>query len=250
MPITQGQFRAALLDPDRSVPVGVIDGRGAHPGRRFDVYRNNVVVSLVEAMKLAFPHVRGLLGAQNFDTLVPAFVRAHPPGSPLMMHYGAEFPAFLGALEPLAHLRYLPDVARLDLAIRASYHAADTAPFDATVLQQSAAALDGLALYLAPSTLLIRSRWPLYDLWRRANDPQAPKPRAQGQAVLVTRPEFDPIVHLLPTGAATWLAALETQPLGSAVEAATAAAPNFDLAASLTLALHARAFRAPEKEAQ
>jgi tRNA U55 pseudouridine synthase TruB len=72
----------------------------------------------------------------------------------------------------------------------------------------------------------------------------------QGQAVLVTRPEFDPIVHLLPTGAATWLAALETQPLGSAVEAATAAAPNFDLAASLTLALHARAFRAPEKEAQ
>ena len=68
-----------------------------------------------------------------------------------------------------------------------------------------------------------------------------------GQAVLITRPEFDPLPHLLPTGAATWLAALETQNIGTAVETATAAAPEFDFAATLTLALQTQAFCTPEE---
>jgi hypothetical protein len=248
MTVTQGQLRAALLSADTPAPDGLIDGRGAPAGRRYDVYRNNVAASLIEAMKLAFPHVRGLLGARNFDSLVPVFIQDNPPCSPLMMHYGSTFPAFLEAFKPLAHLSHLADVARLDLALRASYHAADARPFDPLVLQQPPEELNQLHLTRAPATRLIRSRWPLFDLWRRANDPEAPKPRAQGQAVLITRPEYDPVVNLLPNGAATWLNALETLPLGPSIEVATAAAPDFDLAGSLTLALQACAFCVPEKE--
>jgi hypothetical protein len=250
MTVSQSQFRAALLDANTSVPDGLIDGHGAGAGRRYDVYRNNVTVSLVDAMKRAFPHVRSLLGPKNFDSLAPLFIRKHPPHSPLMMHYGSHFPEFLSTFQPLAHLGYLADVAHLDLALRASYHASDALPFEPGILDQPPEILAGLRLTLAPATRVLRSRWPLFDLWRKANEPSAPKPRAQGQAVLITRVEFDPAPHLLPTGAATWLSALQTRPLGSAVEAATEAAPDFDFAASLGLALQAHAFCTPEKDTE
>lgn len=245
MKVTQSQFRAALLDASAPVPAGLLDATGAPAGSRYAVYRNNVTVSLTEAMKAAFPTVRALLGLQNFDTLVPLFVRAHPPSSPLMMYYGGGFPAFLENFKPLAHLGYLGDVARLDLAMRASYHAADQAPFDPALLQQPSDVLADLRLTRAAATLLLRSRWPVHDLWRRAFDSGAPAPRPIAQAVLITRPEFDPDVHLLPRGAATWLMALEDHPLGTATEMATAAAPDFDFAATLTLALQVHAFCTP-----
>jgi hypothetical protein len=248
MTVSQSHFRAALLDAEAPVPDGLLDGIGAPAGRRYSVYRNNVTVSLVEAMKVAFPLVRTLLGQQNFDSLMPMFVRAHPPSSPLMMHYGTQFPAFLEGFQPLNHLGYLADVARLDLALRASYHAADAAPFDASLLQQPPEILAAQHLNRAPATRLLRSRWPLYDLWRRATQPDADAPRAEAQAVLVTRPAFDPKVHLLPTGAATWFITLETTSIGPAIEAATAATPEFDFATSLTLALQTNAFCMTEKE--
>lgn len=248
MNVTQDQFRAALLDIAAPVPDGLVDGSGTPAGGRYGVYRNNVTHSLIEAMKVAFPLVRTLLGSQNFDTLMPMFVRAHPPRSPVLMHYGTDFPPFLEGFDPLKHLGYLGDVARLELALRTSYHSADAAPFDPAVLQQAPEMLAAVHLHRAPSTLLLRSRWPLFDLWQRANDPHAPAPRAQGQAILITRPEFDPAVHLLPSGAATWLHALETQPIGPAFEAATSAAPEFNFAETLTIALQSNAFCTPEKD--
>ncbi len=118
-------FAAALLDPDLAVPSGLVDPSGRPAGKRFDVYRNNVVASLSSALADGFPAVHALVGAEFFSAMAGVYVRVHPPNNPRMMYFGAQMPAFLEGFGPVAHLAYLPDVARLELALRASYHAAD-----------------------------------------------------------------------------------------------------------------------------
>ncbi|MFD2739009.1 putative DNA-binding domain-containing protein [Sulfitobacter aestuarii] len=237
-------FRAALLDPEQPVPDGLLDGAARPAGRRYAVYRNNVTRSLIDALETGFPLLRKLVGAQNFRRLASLYVRAHPPRSPLMMFYGEALPIFLEDFAPLRHIGYLPDAARLDLALRDSYHAADSAPLDPARLAAVAPeTLPALRLPLRPATRIIHSRWPLFDIWRYNFTKDAPKLRAEAQDVLITRPEFDPAPHLMPPGMAAFLTACARgKTLGEAQEAGLTGAAGFDLEAALGLALTSSAF--------
>lgn len=236
-------FRAALLDPAQAVPEGLTDGAGAPTTKRFDVYRNNVTVALIEALRTAFPVLRKLLGDANFDQLAPHFARAHPPASPLMMHYGIDMPDFLAGFTPLKHIGYLPDVARLELAIRQAYHAADAIPLSATDLAETEPdALMAACLSFAPAVQIVPSPWPLFDIWRYNMQEGAEKPRNVAQSVLITRPEFDPVPHPLTPAQATWVSAIKAgTSLSGAQDAAIAHDPKFDLSPLLTLLLQQEA---------
>ena len=237
MTVGQDHFTEALLTPDAAIPEGLTDPEGRPAGRRFNVYRNNVAVSLTEALETAFPVIRKLVGEANFRTLAGTYLRQHPPRSPLMMFYGEDMPAFLEGFPPVASLGYLPDVARLELAIRRAYHAADAAPLDPARLQAlSPEELMAARFRLAPATRVIRSPWPIHAIWRFNMEPGAPKPSAVAEDVLVHRAEFDPDLSVLGPGAASFVLALAGgQTLGEAVEAA--GTPEFDLASALGLLL-------------
>ncbi|SDD14293.1 DNA-binding domain-containing protein [Ruegeria marina] len=251
MTVTQDEFHAALLDPGRAIPEGLRDA-DAHPaGRRFNVYRNNVAVSLTEAMHQAFPVITKLLGAQNMDGLAGIFLRLHPPSSPLMMFYGAAFPEFLAGMEQLSHLGYLPDVARLELAIRHAYHAADSSPLDPQALAIDPDALMAAHLSFAPAMQVVRSPWPIHAIWRFNTEEGAPKPEPGGQDVLITRPEYDPIPQPLPPGGADWIEALQAgASIGAAFEAAAETTSDFDLGATLALLLQGGALTSLTEEGQ
>lgn len=242
MTVDQETFTAALLAPDAARPQGLSDGYGRPAGRRFDVYRNNVVASLTEALEIAFPALRKLVGETNFKLLAGAFLRKHPPSSPVLMVYGHEMAAFLADFEPTKTLGYLPDVARLELALRESYHAADAEPIDPNALQDiTPDDLMARPLGLAPSLRLVRSPWPIHAIWRFNMD-AGPKPNAVAEDVVVLRAELDPEPVLLPAGGGAFVSALlGGATLGAAYDEAVGAVESFDLSQTLALLIGANA---------
>jgi len=235
MSVGQTDFTRAILDAAQAVPDGLVNPDGVAASKRFDVYRNNVAVSLTEALEATFPVVAKLLGEEFFKALAGVYLRQHPPSSPLMMYYGQEMPAFLTGFEPVQHLQYLPDVARLELALRHAYHAADAVPLDSHVFQTLPAnRLMATRVRFAPAMQLIHSRWPVHGIWRFNMEDGAPKPQAGGEKVLVTRPEFDPQQAVLPPGGGTFVAALMAgKRFGTALDATTAQVAGFDLTGTL-----------------
>lgn len=244
---TQSAFHAAMLAPDAPVPAGLVAPHGRPAGRRFAIYRNNVAVSLTEALEATFPVLRALVGAEFFAAMAGVFLRAHPPQTPVLSRYGDAMPGFLEDFAPVAGLPYLPDVARLELALCAAYHAADAAPVAPEALARiDPVAFLGARLTLAPALRLIRSDWPVATIWQAhqaaspanaqspAQSPAKPPPTGP-EAALITRPAYDPHVHHLPAGGGAFVAALIAgQPLGQAAEAAP---DGFDLGALLSLLL-------------
>ena len=237
--MSQSVFAAALLDPEAAVPEGLVDPWGEPAPKRFSVYRNNVASSLTKALEASFPTVRKLVGEEFFAAMAGVFLRAHPPSSRILMLYGAEFPGFLEAFPPVAHLGYLPDVARLDQAMRESYHAADSRALPEPEFQRLVGAdIAGLRLRLAPSLRLVRSRWPVVSIWT-ANHAGGPKPVAVAEDALVLRPEFDPQPHPLPLGGAAFVEGLlQGRTLGDSLDTAGS---DLDLAALLGLLIAGRA---------
>ncbi|MEC3859932.1 DNA-binding domain-containing protein [Mesobacterium sp. TK19101] len=225
-------FRAALRAPSLPVPDGLTDGLGRPAGRRYAVYRNNIAVSLREALAQAFPAVHRLIGNENFGPVARMFLSDHLPRSPLMMQYGAGFAEFLETLAPLARWGYLPDVARLEQALRLSYHAADVAPMDpARLAGLDADAVLAARVTLVPAARLVRSAWPVVSVWRYAMQ-AGPAPAPVAEAALILRPELDPTPHPLPEKAGAFVAALiDGQPLGDACP------DDFDPTPVLTLLL-------------
>jgi hypothetical protein len=233
----QDHFAAALIDAERPIPAALTAHTTDRPTKRFAVYRNNVVVSLIDALRARFPATERIVGEEFFGATARVFATAHPPRSPLMMTYGDGFPDFIEHFAPAADLPYLADVARIEAARTRAYHAVDAAPIDpARLLALAPEALAGVCLTLHPSAELIRSAHPIVTIWAMNSGEMALAPITDGRAedALVLRPAMDVEVRRLPPGGAAFLAALARgATLAAAAETALADDAGFDLAANL-----------------
>ena len=93
------EFTPALLDPDRLTPAGVAGPNGKAADKRYNVYRNNVTVSLINALAATFPATLRITGTDFFRAMARFHVRATPPTSPLLFEYGRDFPDFIESYE-------------------------------------------------------------------------------------------------------------------------------------------------------
>jgi hypothetical protein len=233
----QSRFVSAIRDRRLPPPVDVVGRRDEAPLKRFGVYRNNVHVSLVEALMGTYPVVLRLVGEEFFRGMARVYVGQELPRTPVLIQYGGNFADFIEGFEPAHDLTYLPDVARFEWAWNIAYHAADAEPVEAEALAGVAPErIADLVFDLHPSLQIVSSTWPVMAIWEtNTNDAEVrPVDLSQGGGdVLVLRPHYDVEMRRLPRGGAVFIQALGEGTLGGAYERVAAEYPEFDLTANL-----------------
>src|SRR5882762_7788021 len=230
-------FASTLVDPECETPALVSGPAGKCAVKRYNVYRNNVTVSLIDALTAIYPAVQRITGVDFFRAMARFHIRATPPTSPLLFEYGRDFPAFIEQYEYARSMPWLADTARVERAWLDAYHAADADPLSAATLGSfPPEQLADLVFVVHPATRVVRSRFSVVTIFA-ANRGEAPVDRIDASVpedALITRPDLDVVVRHLPPGGAVFLTSLIAgRSLGEAAALALDASPAFDIASHI-----------------
>lgn len=124
----QREFLTAITSgDDEKISAVIVEGT---PGiyKALDVYRNNWRSNLRNALRVTYPVVERLVGAEYFDWMADRFLDEQPSQSGNLDNYGAEFPEFIRSFAGVAELPYLADVAQLELYVDAVLVAPEEMP--------------------------------------------------------------------------------------------------------------------------
>lgn len=188
----QQAFAQALLAAPGAPATATVSTLAAQAG--FAVHRNTLIKGLTDALQANYPAVARLTGDEWFRAAAAGYALAHPPADPVLLKYGASFPAFLAAFEPARALPYLPGVAQLDRLWSEAHGARDEPPLDGAVL--AGLAPEQLACSVLYPHAAARWAWfadaPIFSIWAHnrgdASVDGAPwEPRWHAEGALIAR---------------------------------------------------------------
>lgn len=245
----QPLFASGLLNPDIKTPEGVMalprNGQIKAADKRYNVYRNNVTSSLIEALTKIFPATQRIVGEQFFRDMARLFVRSHPPQSPLILEFGHDFEAFVRQFEHTQNLPYLADVVAIERAWLSAYHAANAPTLAGDALASvPPEQLADIRFEKHPAAFIKRSPFPAVAIFsaNRAGTQMPKRALNQAEDALIVRPQLEVLVLDLPNGHAVFLQALfDGATLGEAANAA-ATEPDFDISTAIAGILQSGAF--------
>lgn len=158
--------RALIVRDDAAAGLHVV-ADGLAPAARLAVYRNTVIASLTTALRLSYPTVHRLVGADFFQSAAQLFLAAQPPHGAYLDNYDPAFADFLAGFAPAAAIPYLAGVAQLDWAVNRALHAPDTESLDPARLAAVAEADEPHLRFVPhPSVGLVRAEHPVDAIWR------------------------------------------------------------------------------------
>lgn len=247
------EFANALLNPSLAKPASVVGPHGKAAGKRFNVYRNNMAYSLVEALGKNYPFVKAECGEARFNDAAILYLREHPPRTKVMFELGkcseptTGFADWLDAFAPAkAQMPWLADLARTERAWLDAYHAEDASTLDPALLSTISPEMLGETRFIKhPAAFIICSPFSIFTLIERSRTGQPHNVPVEQQDVLITRPQLEVGIRKLSAGAGVFLAKLfEGANLAEAAQAATEHAADFDLAGALAVLLQSGATNA------
>lgn len=183
----QRRFRTALLCDGVAPPAEII-GETVAVAARFDVYRNNVIGNLTRALRLGYPAIERLVGADFFAGAARHFIVAAPPETADLNQYGAGFADFLAAFEPAAGVPYLADIARLEWAVNRALHAPPAPILTVDALRELPPECQAeLCFAPHPSLSLLRPHYPARAIWQAVLSPDDDTRSARFAGIDLTR---------------------------------------------------------------
>ncbi|OPX55355.1 Putative DNA-binding domain-containing protein [Oceanospirillum multiglobuliferum] len=137
--------------------------------QKLQIYRNNFIMSLTDALQATYPVLAVMVGDIYFAQLAKAFIRQIPVQQPCISHFGDQLPQFMRGLESLEEHPYLPDLAQLEwyyscqinrMPIMSQFPFTDFSKLDST-------AQEHVVFTLNPSLVLFQSEWAVIELFQR-----------------------------------------------------------------------------------
>ena len=176
-----------------------------------------------EALDEAYPAVRHVVGGTAFAELVRRYAPSVPTGLYSLTDVGSELPRCLTTDVLTAGLPMLPDLAALEWRVLRAFHAHERAPFDpASVTHWGLDQWERARVVFQPSVALVRSAWPILDVWELRETPIAEidlEVEGRPQNVLVSRNGAGVVCEPVESAEAVVMEALlESVPLGESLE--------------------------------
>jgi hypothetical protein len=146
---------SALLAPPRGTTEG-----------RWRIYRDGYLIRLAEAIENDYAAIKRILGDGAFASLCSRYLAAFPPSSHDIGRSGVNLPEFLVTDALTSDLPFLPDLARFEWAMTEAVVAPDSPTCRSdTLVELAPELLLDLVISPCPGSVVIRSEWPLGDLW-------------------------------------------------------------------------------------
>jgi len=169
----QQQFAQALISPASSVDhpklYQGIQETHFDADQLLQIYRNNFVLSLTEALEVTFPVLQVMVGDEFFAQLAKAFIRTVPMSNAAVAEFGGALPDFMLDLEQLKEMPYLADLARFEWAYSVRINRIPTTePFPYQGLSEVGEDdYERIHFMVNPDITLFQSPWAIIELFRR-----------------------------------------------------------------------------------
>ena len=219
----------SLVEGDEGDVAAYVLSDGIAVANRLNIYRNTFFGTLTNALRLSYPAIHRLVGAEFFEAVAHAFIGARPPRGAYLNEYGGDFPDFLARFPAAASVLFLFDVAQLERAVARALHAADATPLELMNLRAVGEGEERRISFVPhPSVSLIRADYPADTIWRAVLDGDDAALHAvdlDDEQVWLLIERSSTRINVMRLSEAAWgftSALCDGQPLGEAIDLAPA----------------------------
>lgn len=172
----QTEFLEAIFQNDSSILESFDDKNDKISAEdRFSIYINNVLFGLSELLEGKFPALKAMIGEECFQDLAISYAKAHIPATGDMVDFGDHLADYIRDIDTFKSYPYLSDLTRFEWVQQLSMEAKTDeiiCSFE-ELIAKGEAALPNLKLDFCQHVKLLKSNWPVDQIWQMHIDEQA-----------------------------------------------------------------------------